>query len=146
MVGNSNTITKTVTGDTNQITFTCGNNTTGCTSVTSTMTLTGDLNTVTSTIRGSTITNTLAITGDSNTVTQTITTDNSTSNITILGDSNTFTSSMTGASAGGGHHLVAAVTGTSNTHTVTQYGSVDTTVNLTTTGNSNTVVISTGRN
>jgi hypothetical protein len=108
------------------------------------MTIAGDSNTVTSTIKGSSIANTLSITGDSNTVTQSILTNNSTSSITILGDSNTFTSSMSGASAGLGHSLMAAVTGTSNTHSVTQSGSVNTTVNIATTGNSNAVTVTTG--
>jgi hypothetical protein len=71
-------------------------------------------------------------------------TNNSSSNIVILGDFNTFTSSMSGASAGGGHTLVAAVTGSSNTHNITQGGTVDTIVNITTTGNSNNVTVTTG--
>ena len=51
---------------------------------------------------------------------------------------------MTGASAGLGHSLLAAVTGTSNTHSVTQSGTVNTTVAITTTGNSNAVTVTTG--
>jgi hypothetical protein len=51
---------------------------------------------------------------------------------------------MSGASAGLGHSLMAAVTGTSNTHSVTQSGSVNTTVNIVTTGNSNAVTVTTG--
>jgi hypothetical protein len=39
---------------------------------------------------------------------------------------------------------VASVTGTSNTHTVTQSGTVNTTVNITTNGNSNNVTVTTG--
>jgi hypothetical protein len=77
-------------------------------------------------------------------VTQTITTNNSSSSITILGDSNTFNSSMTGTSAGGGHVLIAQVSGTSNTHNVTQSGTIDTTVSIITNGSSNNVTVTTG--
>jgi hypothetical protein len=52
---------------------------------------------------------------------------------------------MSGPSAGGGHHLVATVTGTSNTHTVTQHGVVDTTVFINTNGSSNSVTVNTGK-
>jgi hypothetical protein len=51
---------------------------------------------------------------------------------------------MSGTGATIGHHLVATVLGTSNTHTVTQSGSVSTTVNIATNGSSNTVTVSTG--
>ena len=103
------------------------------------------MNTVTQTIKGANITNTLSITGDSNTVTQSIQTSNSTANITIIGDSNIFNNTMSGASAGGGHHLIASVTGTSNTHNVTQHGVVDTNVSIITNGSSNNVTVVTGK-
>jgi hypothetical protein len=51
---------------------------------------------------------------------------------------------MSGASAGGGHLLALSITGTSNVHTITQSGSVDTTVNINTNGSSNAVTVSTG--
>jgi hypothetical protein len=51
---------------------------------------------------------------------------------------------MSGASGGTGHHLIAAVSGTSNTHSITQSGSVNTNVSIVTTGNSNTVSVTTG--
>jgi hypothetical protein len=76
---------------------------------------------------------------------QDIQTSLSVANISIIGDSNIFNNTMSGPSSGGGHVLTAVVTGSSNTHNITQQGTVDTTVVLNTTGSSNNVTVITGR-
>jgi hypothetical protein len=51
---------------------------------------------------------------------------------------------MSGSSAGGGHLLALTIAGTSNIHTITQSGSVDTIVHINTNGSSNAVTVTTG--
>lgn len=144
IVGSNNTMSKTMVGNLNQINMVCGDSSVTCTTVNSVVTITGDSNYISSVIKGTAINNAISLTGDTNTVTQSIETSNSSSSITILGSNNNFSSTMSGTAVGG-HKLTADISGASNSHTIAQAGSVDTTVNIRTNGSSNTVTVTTGQ-
>ena len=82
--------------------------------------------------------------GGSNTLTQTISSNKATNNITTLGASNGIVLTQSGTAGTNGHAFTLNLTGSSNTLNVTQSGTIDTTVNLLSTGSGNAWNITTG--
>jgi len=99
----------------------------------------GANNTITSSISANETTNTISMTGGaSNTLTQTITSNKATNNITTVGASNGITLTQSGVAGTNGHAFTLNLTGSSNTFGITQSGTVDSILNITSSGTGNT--------
>ena len=140
VVGDGVTLNSTITGNTNQVDINC----TSCTASSITSSVTGSSNLVT--ITNENLANTaLTIDSDNNTVTMTNNTSsiagvNNTINISG-GNGNQLTIDQTGVAGTLGHKIDLAVTGALNNVQIGQGGSVDSVVNSTITGSSNTLII-----
>lgn len=105
----------------------------------------GASNSVVSTINANNTTNNISMTGGgNNTLTQTITSNKATNNITTVGASNGITLTQSGVAGTNGHAFTIDLTGSSNTFNVIQSGTIDTTVNVLSSGSGNTWNITTG--
>jgi hypothetical protein len=140
--GNDNVYTSTITGQNNSSKLVVGdqdnpNNLRN----TVTETVTGDNNIVVQTLIGNDITSTLAITGNTNQVNKELKSTNGVSNIAVLGNNNNIDAQQIDAAGGVGHNLQQTVTGDFNSIVTQQQGTNDTTVNIQTTGNHNTVTV-----
>ena len=145
VVGDGVTLNSTITGNTNQVDIDC----TSCTASNITSSVTGSSNLVT--ITGENLNNTaLTIESDNNTVTMT----NNTSSVAGVnnvinisgGNGNQVTIDQTGVAGILGHKIDLAVTGALNNVQIGQGGSVDSVVNSTITGSSNTLIIKSNHN
>ena len=145
VVGDGVTLNSTITGNTNQVDIDC----TTCTASSITSTVTGSSNLVTITNDG--LNNTaLTIESDNNTVTLT----NNSSNVTGVnnvinisgGNGNQVALNQTGVAGTLGHKVDLAVTGALNNVQIGQGGSVDSVVNSTINGSSNTLIIKSNHN
>ena len=140
VVGDGVTLNSTISGNTNQVDINC----TSCTASSITSSVTGSSNLVT--ITNENLANTaLTIDSDNNTVTMTNNTSsvagvNNTINISG-GNGNQLTIDQTGVAGILGHKIDLAVTGALNNVQIGQGGSVDSVVNSTITGSSNTLII-----
>ena len=140
VVGDGVTLNSTISGNTNQVDINC----TSCTASSITSSVTGSSNLVT--ITNENLANTaLTIDSDNNTVTMTNNTSsiagvNNTINISG-GNGNQLTIDQTGVAGTLGHKIDLAVTGALNNVQIGQGGSVDSVVNSTITGSSNTLII-----
>ena len=142
--GGNNVYTSTVTGYDNKTKLNIGNtNNANNLRNTITETVTGDTNTMITTLVGSDNTSTTTVSGNSNNVTKDITTSGATNTVSITGNSNNVYSEQRDAAGGGGHSLTLASDGGFNTYSVQQQGTNDTTVNIQTTGSHNTVTVRT---
>jgi hypothetical protein len=108
-----------------------------------TETVTGDNNTVVQTLVGSDITSTLAITGNNNEVTKELQSSLGTSNLVMLGSNNKIDAQQLDLAGGLGHNLQQSITGDYNSVVTQQQGTNDTTVDIKTTGNHNTITVRT---
>ena len=81
------------------------------------------------------------ITGSSNQVTKTVTTSNADNSLTITGNSNIVNAQQVDAAGGAGHSLTNVISGDYNSITTQQQGTNDTTINIATTGDHNTVTV-----
>ena len=146
--GVATTVSSTVDGNLNDVTINCGNSGLslgGCGGANITADALGSLNTMTIDTTGGS-NSSMNITGDSNNVTINNTTANAkgaVGNINVSGNSNGVTLTQSGAAGTNGHSSTIAVTGNSNTVGVTQGGTIDTTVNVISTGNSNNIAVTT---
>ena len=140
VIGDGVTLNSTITGNTNQVDIDC----TTCTASSITSAVTGSSNLVTITNDG--LNNTaLTIDSDNNTVTLT----NNSSNVAGVnnvinisgGNGNQVILDQTGVAGPLGHKVDLAVTGALNNVQIGQGGSVDSIVNSTITGSSNTLII-----
>jgi len=140
VIGDGVTLNSTITGNTNQVDIEC----TSCTASSITSAVTGNSNLVT--ITSENLNNTaLTIDSDNNTVTMT----NNTSSVAGVnnvinisgGNGNQVTIDQTGVASILGHKIDLAVTGALNNVQIGQGGSVDSIVNSTITGSSNTLII-----
>ena len=140
VTGDGVTLNSTITGNTNQVDIDCQS----CTASTLTTTVTGNGNLVT--ITNENLNNTaLTIESDNNTVTMT----NNTSSVAGVnnvvnisgGNGNQLTVDQTGVASTLGHKLDLAVVGALNNINIGQGGAVDSKVNSTINGSSNTVTI-----
>jgi hypothetical protein len=145
VVGDGVTLNSTITGNTNQVDIDCS----GCTASSITSSVTGSSNLVTITNDG--LNNTaLTIDSDNNTVNLT---NNSTSiggvnNVINIsgGNGNQVSLDQTGPAGALGHKVDLAVTGALNNVQIGQGGSVDSVVNSTINGSSNTLIIKSNHN
>jgi len=140
VIGDGVTLNSTITGNTNQVDIEC----TSCTASSITSAVTGNSNLVT--ITSENLNNTaLTIDSDNNTVTMT----NNTSSVAGVnnvinisgGNGNQVTIDQTGVASILGHKIDLAVTGALNNVQIGQGGSVDSIVNSTISGSSNTLII-----
>lgn len=142
--GNNNTYNSTVTGDNNNTYLQIGD-TSNPTNLRNTVneTITGSNNQSLQKLVGSDINSTLSVTGSYNQVTQNLLSSKGTSGITIAGSNNILYSEQTDVAGSDGHALVQSVTGSYNSITTQQQGSIDTTVNIATIGDHNTISVRT---
>lgn len=140
MTGDGFTLLSTITGNTNQVDIDCQS----CTASNLTTTITGSSNLVT--ITNENLNNTaLTIESDNNTVTMT----NNTSSVAGVnnvinisgGNGNQLSIDQTGVASTLGHKLDLAIVGALNNIIIGQGGSVDSKVNSTINGSSNTITI-----
>lgn len=140
--GNDNTYTSTVTGQNNNSKLTVGtvDNPTNLRN-TVTETVTGDNNTVVQVVIGNDINSTLSITGNTNEVNKELKSTRGVSNIVVLGSNNKLDAQQLDTAGAVGHNLQQTVTGDFNSIVTQQQGTNDTTVDIQTTGNHNTITV-----
>jgi hypothetical protein len=146
--GSSASVTSNVTGNLNTVTATCGaSGTTSCTDTVIEANATGGGNTLSATVGGKS-TAKINVTGDTNTATISSTTSNmagSRAEITSTGgDSNNLSISQNGPAGLNGFSAKIEVTGGGNVVGVTQTGTVDSTVNVKSTGSNNNITVHSG--
>lgn len=141
--GSNNNYTSTVTGNGNQTKLNIGNQNTNGLRNDVTETLIGNNNMVIRSIVGNDNVTTTAVTGSDNQITETVTTSNADHTLTITGSSNVVNAEQIDAAGGAGHSLTNVISGNYNSITTQQQGTNDTTVNLATTGDHNTITVRT---
>jgi hypothetical protein len=140
--GNNNSYTSTITGDDNQTVLIIGDaNFSNNNHDIITETITGNSNLSITNVIGNYITSTLTVAGDSNQITQNLKSTNGTSTIAITGNSNVLNSEQIDAAGSAGHSLTQSISGDYNSITTQQQGSNDTTIDIVTAGDNNTVTI-----
>jgi hypothetical protein len=142
--GNNNDYTSTVTGNNNKTKLTVGDatNASNLRNII-TETVTGNDNTVIQNLIGSDIQSTLLITGNLNEVTKDLKSSFGISDITIAGSSNKLDIEQFDASGSNGHNLKKVITGDFNSIITQQQGTNDTTVDIKTIGDHNTITVRT---
>lgn len=140
--GNNNVYTSTVIGNTNSTKLSIGD-ITNATNLRNTVTetITGNANIVDQTLIGNDIVSTLSITGNTNEVTTELKSTNGSSIITIVGGNNKLDAQQLDVAGANGHTLAQTVTGDYNSITTQQQGTIDTAVNIQTTGDHNTITV-----
>jgi hypothetical protein len=141
--GSNNNYTSTVTGNSNQTKLNIGNQNTNGLRNNVTETLIGNSNMILQSIVGNDNVSTTAVTGSDNQVTNTVTTSNADMSLTITGSSNVVNAEQVDAAGGAGHSLTNVISGNYNSITTQQQGTNDTTINLATTGDHNTITVRT---
>lgn len=105
----------------------------------------GASNSITATVNADETVNNIAVSGGGNNgITLNITSNKATNNIDIVGASNSLSLTQSGVAGTNGHKFTLDLTGSSNTFNVTQGGTIDTTVNILSSGSGNTWNITTG--
>jgi hypothetical protein len=140
--GNNNTYTSTVTGDSNKTKLTIGdqaNATNLRNSVTET--ISGNNNIVIQDLIGNDITSATTISGNSNEVTKELKNTNGDSFLNITGGNNVVNAQQIDAAGANGHYLTNVIVGSYNSITTQQQGSNDTTFDIKTTGDHNTITV-----
>jgi hypothetical protein len=90
------------------------------------------------------VTNSLDVSGgNGNQFTMTLNSSKATNDIKTVGATNTFTVEQTGVAGTSGHYLKVDSNGSSNIFDIKQGGTIDTTVNIKSVGNSNNFTINT---
>jgi len=141
--GNNNTYSSIVSGNDNQTRLTMGNANTNTMLSHVTETISGDTNTVVQDLVGTNITSDVAINGNSNQVRTSLLSTNGYATNTIQGSFNIIDSQQIDSAGANGHQLVTNTTGSFNSITTQQQGFNDTTVNIATLGNNNTITVRT---
>lgn len=145
--GGHTTYSSSVTGDGNQTSLTIGDQNHATNNYNSVNeTILGNTNLILTSIVGNSNTLNTSLTGNSNQVTQTVTTSQGSISNTVTGDSNVFNIQQTDSAGANGHLLVMVTNGSYNSITTQQQGNNDTTVNINTAGNNNTVTVRTSSN
>ena len=104
----------------------------------------GDYNDFNFTINADDVTVNAAISGGGgNTLTTNLSSDSGSVDVTSVGASNTFSLTQTGVAGLNGHGITLDVTGSSNSFTTLQSGTIDTTIDITSVGSNNTWSITT---
>lgn len=142
--GSNNVYTSTVTGNSNKTKLEIGDvsNATNLRN-TITETITGNTNIVMQTVVGNDITSTTTIQGNSNEVTKELKSTNGTSILDIVGSNNVINAQQIDSAGANGHYLKNVIAGSFNSITTQQQGSNDTTIDLKTTGDHNTITVRT---
>ena len=142
--GNNNTYTSTVTGNSNKTKLTIGDSA-NATNLRNTITetVTGNSNIVIQDVVGNDITSTTTISGNSNEVTKELKSTNGTSILQITGGNNVVNAQQVDNAGANGHYLKDVIVGSYNSITTQQQGSNDTTVDIKTTGDHNTITVRT---
>jgi hypothetical protein len=140
--GNNNAYTSTVTGDSNKTKLTIGDqaNATNLRN-TVTETISGNSNIVIQDLIGNDIASTTTISGNSNEVTKELKNTNGTSVLSITGGNNVINAQQIDAAGANGHYLNNVIVGSYNSITTQQQGSNDTTFDIKTTGDHNTITV-----
>lgn len=141
--GNDNVYNSTITGDNNQSKLTMGNVNTNTLRSVVTETVVGSNNVLIQNVVGSDITSTSGIVGSSNQVTKNLSSSNGVSVLNITGSNNVVNAEQIDVSGANGHALNNMIAGDYNSITTQQQGTNDTTVDIRTTGNHNTVTVQT---
>jgi hypothetical protein len=141
--GSNNNYFSTVTGNSNQTKLTIGNQNTNGLRNNVTETLIGNNNMIIRAIVGNDNVSTTSATGSDNQITETVTTSNADHTLTIFGSSNVVNAQQVDAAGGAGHSLTNLISGNYNSITTQQQGTNDTTVNLVTNGDHNTITVRT---
>ena len=105
----------------------------------------GANNSITATITADETINNISMTGGgANTLTSTQTSNKGRVDLTTVGASNTIVLNQSGTAGTNGHAFLYNLTGSNNSMTATQSGTIDTTINVLSTGSGNTWNITTG--
>jgi hypothetical protein len=139
--GNYNNYSSTVTGDGNQTNLIMGDTNTNTTNSTATETITGNQNVIIQQIVGDHINSVTSILGNNNQVTNNFLSTNGSASNTIVGNYNITNSQQLDSAGGVGHQLVMNTQGDYNSIVTQQQGSNDTTINIATSGNHNTITV-----
>jgi hypothetical protein len=140
--GGNNKYTNTISGNDNKNRLVIGDtNSTDNQHVEVTETITGNTNIVMQNIIGNYITSTLTITGGTNQVTENLSSTNGTSLLSITGNNNLLNVEQSDVAGATGHYLKEVIAGNYNAITTQQQGSNDTTIDLKTTGDNNTITV-----
>lgn len=140
--GNNNVYTSTTVGSNNKTYLNVGDSSNpNNLRNTITETITGDSNTIIQNVIGNDIVSTLSVTGNTNEVTKELKSSRGTSDITILGNNNKLDIQQLDSAGAAGHYLKQEVTGDYNSIVTQQQGSNDTTVDIKTTGSHNTITV-----
>ena len=139
--GSNNNYISTVTGNSNQTKLNIGDQNTNGLRNNVTETLIGNSNMTIRAIVGNDNTSTTSVTGSSNQITETITTSNADHTLTITGSNNVVNAQQVDAAGAAGHSLTNVMSGNYNSVTTQQQGTNDTTINLATTGDHNTITV-----
>ena len=141
--GTDNIYSSVVTGSGNITKLSAGDTNTNNLRNTITETIIGDTNTVTQRLVGNDIMSSVSITGNTNIVNKELTSANASSTVAIIGNNNTLDIQQTDIAGAQGHLLTQNIAGDFNVITTQQQGTIDTTVNISTVGNSNQIVVRT---
>jgi len=142
--GNLNSYTSTVLGNSNKTKLNIGTSS-SATNLRNTVTetITGDTNIIIQDIIGNDISSTTTISGNSNEVTKELKTTNGDSILSITGNNNIVNSQQIDAGGANGHYVKNVIVGSYNSITTQQQGTNDTTIDLKTTGDHNTITVRT---
>ena len=141
--GNQNTYTSTVTGNSNKTKLKAGDTNTANLRNTITEAITGNSNLSIQTLLGNDITSTTTVTGNNNEITQDLKSSNGSSTNTITGHNNVVFTEQSDSAGANGHVLNNVIAGDYNSVMTQQQGSNDTTVDIQTTGDHNTITVRT---
>lgn len=142
--GNNNVYTSTVTGNSNKTKLNIGDSSNATNLRNSvTETITGNSNIVIQDVVGNDITSTTTISGSSNEVTKELKSTNGESVLQITGSTNIVNAQQVDSAGADGHYLKNVILGNYNSVTTQQQGSNDTTVDIKTTGDHNTITVRT---
>lgn len=140
--GNNNVYTSTITGNSNKTKLEIGDSTNPVNQRnTVTETITGNSNISIQTVIGNDINSTSTIQGNSNEVTKELKSSNGVSILQITGDNNVINAQQTDSAGANGHYLKNVIVGSYNSITTQQQGSNDTTFDIKTTGDHNTITV-----
>lgn len=142
--GNNNVYNSTVVGNNNKTKLNIGDSSNPSNlRNTVTETITGNTNIIIQDIVGNDISSTSTITGNSNEVTKELKSTNGISILEITGSNNVINSQQVDSAGANGHYLKNVIAGSYNSITTQQQGSNDTTVDIKTTGDHNTITVRT---
>ena len=139
--GSNNAYTSVLTGNNNQSKLTMGSVNTNTLRSTVTETVSGNNNLMIQNVVGNDIVSTTNVLGDSNQVTKNLLSTKGSSSLDITGSNNVVNTQQTDAAGANGHTLVSVIAGDFNSITTQQQGTNDTTININTDGNHNTVTV-----